>query len=274
MKPEADLAERLDDCIEWARRGEAIEEILQDHPDVADELLPLLTLAADLERLPEPTPSVEGVMRTMVNLSTQQTAPEPTPVVRRVGWFSRSVWARAAIIMLAVSVLGWGTVSASAQAVPGDLLYPIKLFTERARFFLTINAENKAELRIAFSAERLKEAVRKYEGGGGLDRILLNEMLDEAKLAVESAPTLAEPVQGVLIAQAAHLSDFQRDTLARLERRAQPQERQTIQRFQNMCGRRGAWMRQMLPDDATPRRAAPQQQQQRIRRWRSMCPMW
>ena len=109
-----------------------------------------------------------------------------------------------------------------------------------------------------------------HDSGGGLDRTLLSEMLDEAKLAAESAPTLDDPVQSVVIAQAAHLSDFQRDALVRLERRAQPQERQTIRDFQGMCGRRGAWMRQMLPDDAAPMSAAPQQQ--RIQRWRDMCP--
>ncbi|NIA07434.1 MAG: hypothetical protein GWP14_07350 [Actinobacteria bacterium] len=264
------LEDILDDCIEQTRLGKALEDVLRECPEAAEQIRPLLAIANELEQLPEPSPSVTGIMRTMAKLSLQETRPQPKR--RKIVFFSRSFLIRAAAVLLVVMLGGWTTVTASSQALPGDLLYPIKLFTERAKFFLTINQEEKVELRIVFSAERLKEAVKKYERGQKLDRKLLQEMLKEARLSVETSVDLPESTRSLLVARAAYLSEFQKETLGRFKNRVKPEEQEVLTPYMNMCGRRAAWMRQMVDEDSGT--AEPQTPRNRMRRWRDMCPMW
>jgi len=276
MRTELELAEILDRCVEQIHAGANSEEILEQYSDVADQIRPLLSLAVDFESQPDPAPSVDDLMATIVRLSQQRQPLPETVSIRRVprSWPRRLL--RVAAVVLVTFAMGWGTVTASASAMPGDWLYPIKLFTERARFFLTINSEQKAELRIVFSAERLKEAVRKHERGGGLDRELLAEMLEEARLAVKASAEFPETTRDLLVTRAANLSEFQQDTLNRLKSRVTPREQSIVVEYVDMCGRRSAWMRQALqppPSDRPDDPAPPRSQQRQRRRWMDSCPM-
>ncbi len=239
----------LDLCIEAIRAGRDPEGILAEYPEQADRIRPLLSLAKELERLPEPTTSVRGLMAALARVTAEPSAPPatmPSPAPR-VGWFRRSALIRAAAMLLAVLLIGWGSVSASASALPGDWLYPIKRLTERATFILTLNPEDKAELRITFSEERLKEAVQKQQRGGGIDKELLQAMLDEARAALDAAPALPVAGRKRVIFRAAHLSEFQKQTLEELKERAAPEERKTLAPFIDECMRmRGCnWMKRV-----------------------------
>jgi hypothetical protein len=151
------------------------------------------------------------------------------------------------------------------------------MFTERAKFFLTVNQERKAELRIVFSAERLKEAVLKQQRGEGLDRELLSEMLEEARLAVEASAEFPEPTRDLFVARAAKLSEFQQDALGRLKSQTTTAEREVVVQYMDMCGRRSAWMRQVLepPPSQTDDSAesSPRPWDRQLKQWKDSCPM-
>ena len=279
MSHEQQLVDALDTCLEQMRQGQTIEQALAAYPDRAGELRPLLELSGRLEALPQPNVSMEGMMRTLGRLGSEVAADQaPAPQPKKARWFSRAVWARAAAVVLVVFLVGWGSVNASADSTPGDLLYPVKLFTERARFFLTLGAEDRAELRIVFSSRRLKEAVIQQQRTGQLDPQLLSEMLEEARLAVLQAPELPEPARNLLVSQATHLTDYQHDALGRLVSTAGPQEQQVISRYRDMCRQRRQWMGQMLPGSSgAPQSFQPPANQpspRRWRQWRHACPMW
>lgn len=169
MNTEHQMAGILDQLIEHIRAGADPEEVLEQYPpDVADQIRPLLSIAVAFESEPDPVPSVDDLKQAIVRLSDQPRPRKTTAPRWRTGRFwRRGLWKVAAAILVMFAI-GWGTVTASAEAMPGDLLYPIKAFTERAKFFLVVNQERKAELRIVFSAERLKEAVLKQRRGEGL----------------------------------------------------------------------------------------------------------
>jgi hypothetical protein len=277
------LEQVLDECIERIRRDQSVADVLRSHPDHADELGPLLSIASDLEALPDPAASGEDVMRSFIKASAER---KPT-VGNKVRFFSRPFLLRAAAVLLVVFLGGWATVTASADAVPGDWLYPLKLFTERAKFFLTVNQEDKAELRIVFSSERLKEAVKKYQQTGVLDQQLLDQMLEEARLAAQTSEDLSGPSRSLLAAQAMHASEYQRQVLDGLRMKATSEHDQTLARYSDMCGRRAQWMREMCgwryePLQSGPAQeqgaSPPQQQQQQDNsgngRWRDRCPWW
>ena len=279
MSHERQFAETLDACLDQLRRGRPIGQILKAYPDDAEQLRPLLELSQRLERVPQPNLSMEGMMRTLGRLGSEVAADQaPAQQPKKTRWLSRAVWARAAAVVLVVFFVGWGSVNASADSTPGDLLYPVKLFTERARFFLTLGAEDRAELRIVFSSRRLKEAVIQQQRTGQLDPQLLSEMLEEARLAVLQAPELSGPMRSLIIAQATHLTDYQYDALGRLVTTAGPQEQQVISRYRDMCRQRRQWMGQMLPGSGGAsqgyQRPSSQASPRHWRQWRDACPMW
>lgn len=63
------------------------------------------------------------------------------------------------VSILAVLVLGVGMfgVNASKGSLPGDLLYPVKLTTEKVRVSVVASEEKQAELYVGFAEERVKE---------------------------------------------------------------------------------------------------------------------
>lgn len=232
----------LDRCIEVARSGGDPEELLEQHPDLARDVRPLLALATELGELPEPAVSVAGAMRMLTHLSLESQAP-PKPGIR---FFSRAVLSRAAAVFVCVVLLGWGTVAASSDALPGSALYPVKRLTERVQFFLTINGEAKAELRIVFSEERLKEVLQKHGEDGEIDEALLRAMLDEAQKALDAGPSIPEARRGLFFSRVAYLSDFQKKILEQLKDRVGPEEQEALAPFIDACSQRCGRMCEMM----------------------------
>ena len=262
----------LDLCIEEARAGRDPEAVLRRHPEVADEIRPLLNLTAELRRLPAPQSTGGGVMQALAHLANEQAEETANPRAPKASFFSLPVMWRVAAAVLIVLFLGWSTATASAGAVPGDFLYPVKLLTERVKFFMTVNAEDRAELRIVFSEERLKEALRTHQRGGGVDKELLRAMLDEARLALDAAPELPEITTEFLSSRVSHLSEFQKAMLEHMQKRATPEEKETLQPFVDMCNMRCDWMRRMPQPrnaDQAPSETGPCT---RMRRWMDSCP--
>tara|TARA_Y100000031_G_scaffold155548_1_gene206651 strand:+ start:680 stop:1930 length:1251 start_codon:yes stop_codon:yes gene_type:complete len=61
---------------------------------------------------------------------------------------------------LAVLLGGWtGMVGASFDAVPGDVLYPVKIANEKAQLSLAFSGERKVKLHAEFASRRLDEVV-------------------------------------------------------------------------------------------------------------------
>lgn len=71
------------------------------------------------------------------------------------------VWMRPVSVGLSVFALifgGWvATVNASFDAVPGDVLYPVKLATERMQITLATSGQQRARLHTEFAGRRLDE---------------------------------------------------------------------------------------------------------------------
>ena len=227
MTHEAEIL--LDRCIDLIRSGGNPEDALREDPQAAEQVRPLLTLVSQLESLPDPQPSVEGMTKLAVAIAARQ---KPA---RRIRLFSPPVLVRVAAALVAVLFLGWGSVALSSNTVPGDLLYPVKRLTEHVKFFLTFDAENQVELRIVFSEERLKEAVRKHRSGEGIDKALLTAMLDEAKHAVEAAPQLSGNTRDLMVTRVAHMTELQHRTIEEMTGAAAGRDREDLRRLAERC---------------------------------------
>ncbi len=220
----------LDRCIERMRAGGDPEDVLREDPQAAGDVRPLLALASELQALPPAQPSTAGMMKLIAKLATER-----QPASRKTRWFSGAVLVRAAAILLCVLFVGWGATAASSNTVRGDFLYPVKMLTERVKFLLAVNPDDKVELRIVFSEERLKEALRKHEDGRGIDKALLVAMLDEAKAAVEGASDLSGARREHMAARVAYMSELQRLTLKQMKERVSEAEREQLSLYVQLC---------------------------------------
>jgi|GEM_PF-1983560 hypothetical protein len=89
---------------------------------------------------------------------------------------NRYVFRQVLVGCLALSVVmsGWvASVSASANSIPGDTLYSLKIATERARLALVSDKDNRAKLQVEFAGRRLKE----------VSKIAENQMPEKEKRA-------------------------------------------------------------------------------------------
>jgi hypothetical protein len=76
-------------------------------------------------------------------------------------WRFSSVWLKPMSVGFAAVLLVFGswvaTVNASFDSVPGDVLYPVKLASERAQITLSTSGEQRAKLHAEFAGRRLDE---------------------------------------------------------------------------------------------------------------------
>lgn len=291
------IEEMLDDCIAEMRSGASVEAVLAARPEAAQELRPLLDVAFGLSDLPEPQLSVKGLMRVLSIQSTGQRREPATTKPLRVPFFSVPMLVRVAASVAAVFVVGWGVSLASAQALPGDWMYPVKRIVERVKLALTVNAANEAELRISFSEQRMTEAVRKYERGEVLDDALLRSMLEESKLAIQEALTLTPEERSYMISRVGYLSAHQRNVIETVKRTADPVSRPVANAIGDACTQRMKWIEAMMQDmKMTPpscsgcwwgssgttstgvQKSAAQGQgspnREQMQRWMDDCPDW
>ena len=236
----------LDECIDQIRAGKSVEDVLVKHPDSADELRSLLGISQNLEALPDPSPSVEGVMLAMSQKIIQEPVAPQKRRPAKITIFARPVLLRLAASIAVISLLSWGTAVAASDSVPGNFMYPVKRFSEKVRLLFTVNDKNEAELRITFSERRLSEALKTYQQGGGIDDGLLRQMLDEAKQALDQTLALSPEERGYLLSRVGYLTAHQNNVIEAVKRTADPKEQDDLEPVSEMCGKRMQWMGQMM----------------------------
>lgn len=147
-----DLTVILAVCLESIERGEhTLEECLALYPEHRNELEPLLRTTALIRERADFTPRASFRLarraRLLRRLVPRQPARSPTPIrharqrVQPV-FSNRLAVLWTTILVLAGSLVTAGTVYASKAALPGDVLYPVKLSIEDARLWFSDDAED------------------------------------------------------------------------------------------------------------------------------------
>ena len=152
------LVRALDVCLRLMQSGASLEEALEYYPQLADELRPLLIAAQKAREIGTDiqVPDAAQARSRATFLQEAQLLSQARP-----GFFSAffsSRLALASLVIILVLVLGSvTTVAVSAEALPGDPLYGVKLATERTRLLLTENQNQKLKLEQSFNHERIQE---------------------------------------------------------------------------------------------------------------------
>jgi hypothetical protein len=164
----------LDESLEAIERGILTRtQCLERYPEHRGELAVLLDAALILRSAKLPTPNSAYFKAGRARLVAIIEQEQQLTVVDRVGSFfqhltTNSLRLRTASIALLLAflfiMLSGGTVYASAHALPGDTLYPLKTTLEDLRLAVT-NDEGESALYEQFTERRLEEIQALAESG-------------------------------------------------------------------------------------------------------------
>jgi hypothetical protein len=188
-----DTAQILASCLDAIEQGQSLEECVAWHPDQRLILNELLPVAQTLRSAPATVPSldfrIDARQRLLARLPPRrrQRAPWPT---------NRVTLLRAAILLLLALALTTSVVTASAQALPNDMLYPVKRTIEQTQLALAADNVHRSELQLAFAAERLKEVERLIDTGREADTaVAVDDFADQMQSVVSTVQAMPDTIE-------------------------------------------------------------------------------
>jgi Domain of unknown function (DUF5667)/Domain of unknown function (DUF5666) len=152
------ILEAFEDCLARLQSGASLEQVLALYPAWKQELRPML-LAAQAARQAGAGVRVPRAAlvrsRSKFLQKANQMAAGRARLAPRI-----PAWRFALVALMVVLVLASGmvtTVAVSAHALPGDVLYPVKIAAEQTRLLLVENPLQRMQLEQSFDQERVAE---------------------------------------------------------------------------------------------------------------------
>lgn len=150
-------------ALEEMEQGQPIEEILERYPQYAGDLRPILETTTGLGQLvTAPSAKAQQTSRDSF-LAEAQHLRQSSQSQKAMPPWRRFFYSFASLAILVV-LLGIIVVPPAADAIPGDILYPVKRSAESAQLFLAPASEKEA-LRADFEQERNYEVYEMLEVG-------------------------------------------------------------------------------------------------------------
>ena len=158
---ERPLEDSLQSALERLEQGASLEEVLTAFPAQQAELRPLLIAALQVQR----SAAAVTVPRRAASRSRAQFLAESARLGPRrpiLSWTLQVVrYAALAVLLVAIVLAGFlGSGIVSAEALPGDTLYPVKLAVEKIRLQLAGDSPARLVLEEQYDDRRLDEVER------------------------------------------------------------------------------------------------------------------
>jgi hypothetical protein len=149
----------LEESIGLLRSGRTVDECVALHPEAdEEELRPLLEAIVALEAQARPVMPAAARLRVRNRVLDEWDRNHRRSERRwRLPSFTPRWIAVPAAAFLLMALSGVGGIAAASAAVPGETLYPIKEFSERARLWLSLSDEAKVGLSAQLVRERAEE---------------------------------------------------------------------------------------------------------------------
>jgi len=202
LHKESGLAEALEQGLAEGGSGSVVLD-----RDVAD-LVRLARMLEDTATLVVPSDefrarSRQRLLMHMARSGRQRHSLRTSIAERARGWVIRFSAALAAL-----SIAGGAAAGASASALPGDLLYPLKQVTEATVLQLAPSDSARQDLLLHQADTRLDETARLLQQGRDTEAGVTVARYDDT-LAALTAPANPEPVQSQLGSNEARLNELQ-----------------------------------------------------------------
>jgi hypothetical protein len=154
----------FEECLKRLNAGAELEEVLADYPHQADELRPMLLAALKLQQISgELKPSQSAQMRSRAQFLTAAARMASTSQKQgfRFSLFHLRLAASSAIVIgILAAVLILGTGFASADALPGDVFYPVKIIVEQMQINLVQDPPARLQMEDTYDDRRQQEVAR------------------------------------------------------------------------------------------------------------------
>lgn len=135
-------------------KGDSLQMCLDRYPGLSEELRPLLVAALQAHELWDAIPTTSHGSRSRARVLSRAAALRQTSAK---GMRLPRALALGMAVLLVVVFSGAGLAGASAQSLPGENLYPIKLAIEHVRLDLSLDPTTQASLAAAFEQRRVDE---------------------------------------------------------------------------------------------------------------------
>ncbi|MFQ5812188.1 MAG: DUF5667 domain-containing protein [Anaerolineae bacterium] len=252
-----EIEEALNECVERMPADEsAVDAIVAAHPEHAGELTSLVQLAQAIRELPRPEPPIEAlaeIQAQVVRVARAKRATEQTRPTRSIrlpvpGWWTGRLVGRvaqAAVIVLMAVVLSMGSVTVSAESLPGSPLYSVKRAAEQVQLRITFDPQQRAALRLTFAERRANEIVALAHRGQPVDQITLAVMLEETGIAIRELQNLSPDAARALLTRAQNVLEYQQICLVHIRPDAPKAALAAIDQAIQICQQRARLIQQM-----------------------------
>lgn len=171
----------LDECLNQLHAGgTTVSECLENHPDHAPALLPLLALGVEMQEAMAPPAAeatfVSATKQRLLRRARLGARPSPETKKRRAGirwpprWSTRWAYVLASLLLtVGLVVSSFGVAQAAASSLPGDSLYSVKRGIEKAQLALSLTPAGDLELLSGFADKRIEEIETLLAAGRGGD---------------------------------------------------------------------------------------------------------
>lgn len=153
------LYDALEICLREIENGVTLENVLARFPDLAAELRPILKASVKARKLNMASaPSPEAIRRGRAKLlqrASEMREAKVAPRRRVIPIFQRLALSLGLTATFLLS--GTGLVGASATALPGENLYPVKRTWEDLQLFFIFDKDARDAVQSQFETERLHE---------------------------------------------------------------------------------------------------------------------
>ncbi|HBE02665.1 MAG TPA: hypothetical protein DC049_09330 [Spirochaetia bacterium] len=230
----------FDNCLFDIQNGMQIDECLRKYPQYAEELKSLLELSGKIKKIPEPEYNSSAFLAVLIKIG--KASGKKNSLVKHMDpgrfFLFQNLFGRLASVILVVAALAWMPVKASAGSNPGDFFYPVKIFSEKIKLFLTIDKEDKIELHMVFADNRLKELLKIVSNREEPDQAILKDILDEIKTALHTILNSAESQPDIILNKITHFNMHQKEVFENIRPAIKNEEtKKAIDEVIDMCGR-------------------------------------
>lgn len=155
----AERYEAFEACLTAIEKGAELDECLQRYPEMAEDLQPLLETALFARSMADdhiPNAALHRSRSRLIDraaLLRGQVEPRRPPL--NFGRLPRIAFA--ALVLSLIFFMSWRGAVESAQALPGDPLYPLKLRAEEVRLGIVPGARAKRAIEVTYEQRRVDE---------------------------------------------------------------------------------------------------------------------
>ena len=233
----------LEECLRRIASGVSIEECLATYPDLRDDLEPLLRAATRLQsarQLTAPTAYKRNARTRLLHQISNAPIQEPNTISAAAvfhKWWQQlqRAWQRPRMLPTSAAALGvalvlilgvFATTAVAQSAMPGDALFPIKLWEEQLQVRFS---SDPAQLQLTFAEQRLQESLTLQREQRYND---MEEALDYYRQQIEAWASLATMTPGSDQAQIQESLRRQMQLLDTLEQTAPVQQQHVVRETQ------------------------------------------